>query len=93
MPSSLRARLLAWYSLVLLIVIATFGGTVAYLLWRSMVADVDAVLRASAEPLVASLRPSARAGSTSTCRSSTSRQTARRQLLQRTTPCGTREAI
>src|SRR5918996_5334282 len=57
MPSSLRARLLAWYSVVLLIVIATFAGTVAYLLWRSMVADVDATLRASAAPLVASLRP------------------------------------
>ena len=36
MPSSLRARLLAWYSLVLVIVIVTFAGTVGYLLWRSM---------------------------------------------------------
>jgi two-component system, OmpR family, sensor kinase len=58
MPSSLRARLLAWYSLVLVIVIVTFASTVAYLLWRSMVADVDAGLRASAVPLVESLRPS-----------------------------------
>jgi two-component system, OmpR family, sensor kinase len=62
MPSSLRARLLAWYSLVLLIVIATFAGTVAYLLWRSMVADVDAALRASAAPLVAALRPAGAGG-------------------------------
>jgi two-component system, OmpR family, sensor kinase len=57
MPSSLRVRLLAWYSLVLVIVLATFTGTVAYLLWRSMVADVDAALRAGAAPLVASLHP------------------------------------
>jgi two-component system, OmpR family, sensor kinase len=57
MPSSLRARLLAWYSLVLLIVIATFAGTVSYLLWRSMLADVDSALRASAAPLVESLHP------------------------------------
>ena len=62
MPSSLRARLLAWYSVVLVIVIVTFAGTVAYLLWRSMLADVDTGLRASAAPLVASLRPAGAGG-------------------------------
>ena len=58
MPKSLRARLLAWYSLVLVTVIATFASTVGFLLWRSMVADVDGGLRASAAPLVEALRPS-----------------------------------
>jgi signal transduction histidine kinase len=57
MRSSLRARLLAWYSLILTIVIATFAGTVGYLLWRSMVADVDARLQASATSLAQALRP------------------------------------
>ncbi len=76
MPSSLRARLLAWYSLVLVIVIATFAGTVAYLLWRSMVADVDAA--AAHERRLARGSRCARpapAGSTSICRSSISRRT------------------
>jgi heavy metal sensor kinase len=57
MPSSLRTRLLAWYSLILAVVVATFAGIVGYLLWRSMVADVEAGLRASIIPLVESLRP------------------------------------
>jgi len=57
MPSSLRLRLLAWYSLILTIVIGTFAVTVGYLLWRSMVADVDARLQASAASLVQGLRP------------------------------------
>lgn len=56
-PSSLRARLLAWYSLILVVVIATFAATVGYGLWRSMVAEVDAGLRASAASLVQALRP------------------------------------
>ena len=55
--SSLRARLLAWYSVILTLVIATFAGTVGYLLWRSMVADVDARLQASAASLAQALRP------------------------------------
>ena len=59
MPSSLRVRLLAWYSLILTLVIGAFAGTVGYLLWRSMVADVDAGLRASAASLVEGLRPAA----------------------------------
>jgi heavy metal sensor kinase len=61
-PSSLRARLLAWYSLILLIVIGTFGVTVGYFLWRSMVADVDARLRAGVAPLAQGLRPVADGG-------------------------------
>jgi heavy metal sensor kinase len=61
-PSSLRARLLAWYSLILLAVIATFGVTVGYLLWRSMVAELDARLRAGIVPLAQGLRPAADGG-------------------------------
>src|SRR5262245_4441455 len=57
MPSSLRARLLAWYSLILAIVIATFAGVVGALLWRSMTADIDVRLQASAGSLVQALRP------------------------------------
>jgi signal transduction histidine kinase len=57
--SSLRVRLLAWYSLILTVVIGAFAGTVGYLLWRSMVAEVDAGLRASATSLADGLRPAA----------------------------------
>ena len=59
---SLRARLLAWYSLVLALVIATFAGIVGYLLWRSMTADIDARLQASAASLSEGLRPAGDGG-------------------------------
>ena len=57
MLSSLRARLLLWYTLILALVIATYGGTVYYLFWRSLVADIDQGLQASAVGLVEGLRP------------------------------------
>jgi signal transduction histidine kinase len=57
MGSSLRVRLLAWYSLILVTVIVTFAGVVGYLLWRTMTAEVDARLQASAASLVEALRP------------------------------------
>ena len=57
MLSSLRARLLAWYTLILALVIVTFGGTVCYLYWRSLVMDVDEGLHASAAALAEALRP------------------------------------
>lgn len=59
MLSSLRARLLLWYTLILAVVIATFAGTVCYLFWRSLVADIDQGLRSSATALVQGLRPTA----------------------------------
>src|SRR5688572_12978251 len=62
MPSSLRVRLLAWYSLILLVVIATFAVTVGYMLWRSMVADVDARLRAGIVLLAQGLRAASDGG-------------------------------
>ncbi len=57
MLSSLRARLLLWYTLILALVIATFAGTVCYLFWRSLVDDVDQGLQGSAVGLVEGLRP------------------------------------
>ena len=59
MLSSLRARLLIWYTLILAVVIATFAATLCYLFWRSLVADVDQGLQASAASLVQGLRPTA----------------------------------
>ena len=57
MVSSLRARLLLWYTLILAAVIVTFAGTLCYLFWRSLVADIDASLRRSAAGLVEGLQP------------------------------------
>jgi heavy metal sensor kinase len=59
MLSSLRARLLVWYTLILAIVIATFAATLCYLFWRSLVAEIDEGLQASAAGLVGGLRPTA----------------------------------
>ena len=59
MLSSLRARLLLWYTLILAVVIATFAATVCFLFWRSLVADVDQGLQASAAALADGLQPTA----------------------------------
>ena len=59
MLSSLRARLLIWYTVILAVVIATFAATLCYLYWRSLVADVDEGLQTSAAGLVQGLRPTA----------------------------------
>ena len=57
MVESLRARLLLWYTAILAVVIAVFGGAVCYLAWRTRVADVDRVLEARAHALAAALQP------------------------------------
>jgi heavy metal sensor kinase len=57
MLSSLRARLLLWYTLILALVIATFAATLGYLFWRSLVDDIDQGLQASSAALVEGLRP------------------------------------
>jgi hypothetical protein len=57
MLSSLRARLLLWYTLILALVIATFAATLGYLYWRSLVDDIDQGLHASSAALVEGLRP------------------------------------
>jgi HAMP domain-containing protein len=59
MLSSLRARLLIWYTFILATVIATFAGIVCYLFWRSLIADIDQGLQSSATALVEGLRPTA----------------------------------
>jgi heavy metal sensor kinase len=59
MLSSIRTRLLLWYTLILALVIATFAATVGYLFWRSLVADIDEGLQASAAALVSGLEPTA----------------------------------
>jgi len=39
--SSLRVRLLAWYSSILVVVVATFVALLGYLFWRSTLGDID----------------------------------------------------
>ncbi|MEW5981633.1 MAG: ATP-binding protein [Acidobacteriota bacterium] len=57
MLDSLRARLLAWYSLILVLVIGTFGATVCYLYWRSLVREIDLDLARRAAAVAAAVRP------------------------------------
>lgn len=56
MLRSLRARLLAWYSLVLLIVLATFAAVALWSVWRSSVRNLDARLGATASRLARALQ-------------------------------------
>jgi heavy metal sensor kinase len=51
MLRSLRARLLAWYSLVLVALLATFATTAVWTVWRSSVRTVDSHLLAVASQL------------------------------------------
>jgi two-component system, OmpR family, sensor kinase len=59
MVDSLRARLLLWYTLILALVIAAFGGAVCYALWRSALAAADEALLAQATLVEQSVRPAA----------------------------------
>ena len=54
---SLRARLLVWYTAMLVLVVAAFGGLVCFEAWRSRVADIDTRLRARANQMAGALRP------------------------------------
>ena len=54
---SLRSRLLVWYTVILAVVIAAFGGAVSFFEWQGRVADVDVLLTARAEALAAALEP------------------------------------
>jgi signal transduction histidine kinase len=54
---SLRSRLLVWYSAILAVVIAAFGGAVSFFEWQAQVADVDVVLAVRAEALASALDP------------------------------------
>jgi two-component system OmpR family sensor kinase len=57
MRDSLRVRLVLWYGLVLTLVVLSYGGAVVYQSWRSMMAEVDAELDASAREVSQGLRP------------------------------------
>lgn len=59
MFDSLRTRLLLWYTLILALVIAAFGGAVCFALWRSALATADEALSAQAALVEHSVRPAA----------------------------------
>jgi signal transduction histidine kinase len=59
MFESLRARLLAWYTTLLAVVIVGLGATMCYLTWQSRLADIDRNLLVRAESLAGALRPAA----------------------------------
>src|SRR5262245_22699977 len=60
MVESLRTRLLVWHTAIVTAVVAIFGGTVCYLVWRTGLADVDAALDARARTISEALRPAGR---------------------------------
>jgi signal transduction histidine kinase len=60
MLESLRARLLIWHTAIVTAVVAIFGGTICFLVWRTGVADVDAALEARAAVLSNALSPAGR---------------------------------
>jgi heavy metal sensor kinase len=57
MLKSLRAKLLAWYSLVLVVVLATFTQIAVWTVWQSNLEDVDERLIAAATRLVDAVSP------------------------------------
>ena len=57
MRESLRGRLLLWYSVIVAMIVAGFGGGVSYLAWRARLADIDASLRDRAVALGRALQP------------------------------------
>jgi heavy metal sensor kinase len=57
MHDSLRVRLVLWYSLVLTLVVMSYGGAVVYQSHRSMTAGVDAELDAYAREVSKALKP------------------------------------
>jgi signal transduction histidine kinase len=59
MFDSLRARLLAWYTIMLAMVIAASGATMCYLAWHGRLVEIDERLLARAEALAGALQPAA----------------------------------
>jgi signal transduction histidine kinase len=57
MFDSLRARLLAWYTGMLAVVIAASGAAMGYLAWHARLTEIDARLLARAEALAGALHP------------------------------------
>jgi two-component system, OmpR family, sensor kinase len=62
MLESLAARLLVWHTVIVTAVVATFGATVCYLVWRAKIDDVDAALQSRAAALSEALRPADQGG-------------------------------
>jgi signal transduction histidine kinase len=60
MLESLASRLLLWHTAIVALVIAVFGGTICYLVWRARLVDIDATLAARAVVLSEALRPAER---------------------------------
>ena len=56
MRSSLRSRLLVWYSVVLLVVLTTFAALAVWSIWQSSLEDLDARLRPLAAQLAAAVQ-------------------------------------
>src|SRR5688572_25657677 len=57
MSGSVVGRLLVWYTTMLVVVVAAFGGIVCCQAWRSRIVDIDAQLRARVNQIAAALRP------------------------------------
>jgi heavy metal sensor kinase len=57
MLNSLRSRLLAWYSVILLAVLATFAAVAVWSVWRSSLRDLDGRLSAMASQLARAVNP------------------------------------
>jgi two-component system, OmpR family, sensor kinase len=62
MLSSLRARLLLWYTLILAGVIVAFASIAGLLFWRSLLAGIDRDLEARSATIVQALHPVALGG-------------------------------
>jgi two-component system, OmpR family, sensor kinase len=59
MLESIRGRLLLWYSLVMMILIAMYAGMVTYAYWSSLIDGVDAALHATAATIATAISPDA----------------------------------
>jgi heavy metal sensor kinase len=57
MRESLRGRLLIWHLVALATVITVFSASVAYLVWRARLADIDIALAEEAALLSAAIKP------------------------------------
>jgi len=60
MLESLASRLLLWHTAIVALVIAVFGGTICYLVWRARLVDIDSALSARVVVLSEALRPAER---------------------------------
>jgi heavy metal sensor kinase len=57
MLESIRARLLLWHTLILVILIGVYAGVVMYAYWRSLLTATDATLGSTAAVIADSLSP------------------------------------